>query len=292
MLSEKQLPRRSTRSKPVESVELISGEANLNEKKEDIKEYLSVNFIDSEFPELKVFKNTLFEVDASFAVLKKEHAAIEWENVAITQAQLPSTYYLTFIAGNDSCVYRVKPVSKVGTADAVRKSNDSLYREYQNTVATNKEREKREMAEVAAADSAFTKWNKTQTMILRSFSIQNFGIWNVDKIRILQNAKSLVPVLTLDNTEYHQLFYFADATRRSLTFHYSGGLITCDAKSKNLIWTITYDNKIAIIPSREISQLKGGYEKQPLKLRPIKTQVNTSADFIKLYKGDFAGELE
>lgn len=289
IVSEKmQVLRRLNRSKPVEKEELIVSDSKVNEARK--KEYLSINFLDYEFPELKSFKNTLFEVDTTFASIKKEHAAIGWEDVVIRKGPHPATYYLTFFAGNDSGVYRVKTV--LPNSEGMQKRNDSLYREYQNTLAIKREREKRGMDAALAADSAYTRWSHTQAMILRSFTIQNFGIWNVDKIRVVQNAKVLVPVLTLDDWEYHQLYYFADASRRSLTFHYSPQVITCDAKSKNMIWTITVDNKVAVIPSGEISKLKGGYEKQVLKLRRLKTQVNTASDFIKLYKNDFEAELD
>jgi hypothetical protein len=261
------------------------------------KFHLTLDIVKGEFPELDLYGKTVFEIDDTYKPLNKKHAGITWEDVALTPTNDAMSYYLSFRAGKDSCRYRVRPVLSGMDYAKARVRYDSLYKQYQNALEIRKRNDgpKVVMPEQIIADSArlvemTMAAGITRGNIMRSFSISNFGIWNCDRVRIIPNERAIVPVYYINDTAYQQTVHLADETNNSLTTYYPGQDVRFNTKAKNSIWIVTYDNRLAVFTDKDFKKLAPGVRKQKLDMRIVQTPVNSSEDFITLYRKGFEEE--
>jgi hypothetical protein len=250
-----------------------------------------------EFPELDVFKKTLFEIDDSYRPLDKKHAGIVWESVVITKGNKPLTYFVDFKTKSDSCRYLVHPVIEMKDGAHAKALYDSSYRQYlelldkrQSDEAKMREMKARSKNKIKGGVIYVCRSEKSDSTFMtvhRSFLIQNFGIWNCDRSRLIPNEKQITPVILLNDTIYSQTTYLADDNSNSLTSIYQGCPLKFNEKANNTLWMVTYDNKIAVFKADDFKMLPKGIPRCTLNMRLIKTPVRNAGDFIKLYKSGF-----
>ncbi len=261
------------------------------------KFHLTLDLVKGEFPELDLYGKTVFEIDDTYKPLNRKHADVTWEDVTLAPASDAISYYLSFRAGKDSCRYRVRPVLSGRDYAKAKVRYDSLYKEYQNALEIRKRNDvpKVVMLDQIVADSArlvemTMAAGITRGNIMRSFSIGNFGIYNCDRIRTFPNEKAIVPVYYINDTAYEQTAHLVDETNNSLTTYYPGQDVRFNTKAKNSIWIVTYDNRIAVFTDKDFKKLAPGIRKQKIQMRVVKTTVNSSEDFLALYRKGFEEE--
>lgn len=262
------------------------------------KFHLTLDLVKGEFPELELYGKTFFEIDDTYKPLNKKHAAITWEDVTLTPASDDAiSYYISFKAGKDSCRYRVRPVLSGMDYAKARMRYDSLFKQYQIALETRKRNDapKVVMLDQIIADSArlvemTMAAGITRGNIMRSFSIGNFGIYNCDRIRTFPNERAIVPVYYINDTAYEQTAHLVDETNNSLTTCYPGQDVRFNTKAKNSIWIVTYDNRLAVFTDKDFKKLAPGIRKQKIQMRVVKTPVNSSEDFLALYRKGFEEE--
>ncbi len=258
------------------------------------KFHIKLDLVKGEFPELELYGKTVFEIDDTYKSLNKKHAAITWEDVTLTPASDAMCYYLSFRAGRDSCRYRVRPVLSGMDYAKAKVRYDSLYKEYQNALEIRK---RNDVPKVVTLDQMVADSSRlvemtlaagmTRENIIRSFSIGNFGIWNCDRIRTIPNERAIVPVFYINDTVYQQTAHLVDETNNSLTICYPEQDVRFNSKARNSIWIVTYDNRLAVFTDKDFKNLAPGVHKQKLRMRVVKEPVNSSEDFIALYKRGF-----
>ena len=260
------------------------------------KWHLTLDLVKGEFPELDLYNKTTFEIDESYKPLNKKHVAVVWEDVSLKQGPVPMTYYIHFKKRNESCNYLVRPVLSGSEYTTAKAKYDSLYSLYIKSLALRKETENKRrriifLDNVKVDSTRFVSTSaesyRTRETIIRSFSIQNFGIWNCDRPRKLRNERVILPIFIVNDTVYQQKSYLADAFNNSLATYYPESEIRYDAKAKNLLWLVTYNNKLAVYTDKDLKELPTGVEKHKLKMRLIKSPINSAEDFIALYKKEF-----
>ncbi|MBC7884821.1 MAG: hypothetical protein H7X99_05065, partial [Saprospiraceae bacterium] len=127
---------------------------------------VSIPYVDF-LPELKIFKNTKFEVDQSETKYNPKDGDLEWDKVKLQETDSEGLYNLIFTSGQRKVSYKVRPVYEGDDYTAAMK------------IYMNKRKEKE--IEENRLKSIITT-NRNLNKIYRTFSILEFGIYNCDQI--------------------------------------------------------------------------------------------------------------
>ena len=119
-----------------------------------------------DFPELKIFGDTKFEIDESEKNYNPAEADLEWDRVEIEEANTAGLYIVKFFRPNRKIAYRVRPVYEGEDFDSAMSIYSENMQEYNRRA---KEWEKRKEEQEKAAE------------VLGIFKINQFGIWNCDR---------------------------------------------------------------------------------------------------------------
>lgn len=252
------------------------------------KNHLKLDIIDKEFPDLEVYKNTIFEIDETYNAFNKKHAGEAWEDVVLTKGNKPLSYFIQFKSENDSCKYLVSPVLSDADYMNAKAKYDDLFQKY-NAALEN--RKKLELSRFRSDSIMYVNESSEgyakKSNIFRAFYIQRFGIWNCDRPRKLFNPKRIEPVIVVNDTTYEQNVYLADQTNNAVITCYRYQPILYEAKARNLIWMITYNNMLAVFTDDDFKKLPPEVAKVKVNMRIIRTPINSSDDFLDLYYKDF-----
>ena len=285
-----------------------------------------------EFPEAAIYKNSLWAVDESEKKFDPSYAKIVWEDVLISKSENKNYYTITFKRTNQNIQYSAKLVFKGKDYDNAMKIYDKKFVEYSEKLATRKRQEqlkKDEFAkrqqelnaqiaknnqrtplittyinplsedqQLAILETNLNYYNNknfnTEQIIRRSFEIQNFGIWNSDYPKEIQNeskydvtfvdaTNKIINLQTVKiinksvNTVYH--FYRQNSDNYSIKFN---------NKANNMIIAVTTDNKIAILKYVDFKSLFSTNKViSQITLQIIDHNITKEQDFKDLYDGDF-----
>lgn len=221
-------------------------------------------------PELKIFKNTMFELHESEKNYSEKDAEVEWESVEIDSTKTKGVYRITFKLDKKTASYKVRPVydgEYYENALAIFKTNENKYiaekkaldikmaeeaaREEEIFLAEMKawnEAEEKRQAEYASrmktefSENMATGGDNMKFEIDRVFRINQFGYWNCDQ-RVLARAKSVFAnfinekgeKLYLNNVslvykKYNSVFVFNDF-----------GKLKIIPTSKTMMWSVVND---------------------------------------------------
>jgi hypothetical protein len=261
------------------------------------KWHFKIDILENEFPELSVYKKTVFEIDESYRPLNPSHPAILWEDVIISRSETPMHYYVTFKKDTLAVKYKVCPVLTGEPYKVALRKYEDLFSDYQLELTKRKEREEQILRQVvyrrtlqsrdSAARENYKSSRRSETYVIRSFEILNFGIWNYDKPLTYNKMLSMSPIIMVNDTIFSKTFYLADLTRNALITVNSGNKLVFEEDSKNIIWMITDKNKIAVYTAEDFSSIPARNESFTFHMREINTQVNSPEDFLELFHADF-----
>jgi hypothetical protein len=253
----------------------------------NMKWHIKLDIIDNEFPELKKFSSTIFEIDDSYRPLNKVHAKVAWDDIVLTKGPRSMTYFLKFSAGRDSCKYLVKPVLPESEYKIAKAKYDTVFKEYNEALALRRLEASKMKSDSVMYARLSEEALATRSVIFRSFFIQNFGIWNCDRVRKLPFERSIEPEFTINQANYELTSFLADITANSIITNYPGTVIKYNPKAENMLWTVTEDNRVAVFTQSEFNRLPKTSFRHRLTMRVLKTPINSADDFIRLYKAKF-----
>jgi hypothetical protein len=266
------------------------------------KWHFKLDILENEFPELSVYKNTVFEIDESYRPLNPSHPAIQWEDLNITRSENPMHYYVTFKKDTLTVKYRVCPVLTGEPYKVAFRKYEDLFTVYQLELAKRKEREEQIIRQIlirqtlqrrdSAARENYTVTRRSENYVIRSFEILNFGIWNYDKPLVYNKMSSISPIVMVNDTVFSKTFYLADLTRNALITVNPGNKLIFEEDSKNMLWMITDKNTIAVYTAEDFSSIPARNASFTFHLREINTQVNSPNDFLKLFHADFKESIK
>ncbi len=268
-----------------------------------------------EFPELAAYQNVLWQVDASKYKMDASNSNVEWEDVSIKRVAKANKYLISFIKGDKKLEYEVIPVFEgVDYENALRVYN-SKYLKYQKKLNERKEEEQRIQAlikkrqeEIARRNKAIEEQSKnivaynqameSKANVFRSFQMTGFGIYNCDRIisqkkfrekvfsmgdesgasikltsafMVVENVNALIEIYPTINDKEKWLY----------NVKYLAG-------SKNMIWGITSDNKLAVLSYDEFqSQVIEKEKHSKLTLKIINAKITSPRSFKKLVDNNF-----
>jgi hypothetical protein len=158
---------------------------------------VDIPYVD-EFPELKIFKNTQFQVHDPDNTYNPKDGDIEWDKVELENTQKEGWYKLKFTLGKKVVIYDVQPVFAEGDFEEAMK-------EYIKTMARLKEE--------IRIEAIIMEQRKKEGIRYHTFPLNSFGIINVDKINET-NPKELQVVWTdssgnvlPENVRFYLLFH-------------------------------------------------------------------------------------
>lgn len=271
-----------------------------------------------EFPELTVYKKTLWEVDESEHKFNPDYQNILWQNVLIKKSPDGISYLIRFESFDKEVSYRVKPVYEGTDYINAKRVYDTKFKDYTERLEKRKAEEKRLAEELKVKQEQWLReqkeanlkalenrlqWNSDDRyynpvgVITRSFSVNNFGFWNCDRPRMAPKASSAVALFTDKNGTklYLQSVYLVDKKMNTLfrlVQGYGPMVNSCkiefDPESDNMIWAVTNTEKLAVLSYSDFrSAFSSGKKRLTVPMKLIGKKIEKPRDFQVLYDEGF-----
>ncbi len=239
-----------------------------------LKIHLDVN--PEEFPELALYKNTVFEVQED-EIKEASSDKITWTDAVLSASNQEGVYILKLESSSLNITYHVKPVFEGQNLAAAKKEYKKKFAEYLAVKADYEKREAENMAvtmeksriafkkrkqdeyeSIKKRDSLNFANTNNRAKVLRIFSIFSFGVWNSDCAdpyphgANIENAIykskngddiSIVRVYLIPNKNI-TMFELPQTN----SFDY-------DPKQEAMLLVISRDNHIHIYPSDEFAKI-------------------------------------
>lgn len=263
----------------------IEKEKPVEPRKADAKKYhFNIDFDPKEFPELTVYKEVKFEVGVENRNFSSKFYNIAWESVTLSENKTQTNYTMTLIKGKEKYNFVVSPVFDGKNYEKAVQEHKQKFQQYQTKLETRKADEKKKQEEYERQLIKFKeeqaalekKWKEeeekrmasmqTQDRIFRVFQINGFGIWNCDDPRGLPKGAALIASYQdKKNNKLNPYTVYLVERNRNGIFSYSpyyNQRFSFNPKSKNIAWTVTGNNKLAVFNEDDfakINQTSGEY---------------------------------
>jgi hypothetical protein len=236
---------------------------------------IKLDVLETEFPEIAVYKNVRFQL-LEPQKMNANKDTVEWDMINIVKAA-QGNYLLHMERGKETKEFSCIPVFEQSDYAAAKKTFEENYKASQ-AIIKKKEQEKVELSkklqdEKAAQQnellasravilSSLTS-TTNQSAITRLFEIKKFGIFNSDCPQNLPEG-GLFALNLVDSSDIEKKplpffsVYLAEKNKNALYTYYNYNLnkFSYNPDSKNLLWTVTKDNKLAIFTTTDFKALK------------------------------------
>lgn len=265
---------------------------------------IKLDVLPAEFPELRSFKEQLFEIDSRFKPLKKTDQAKNWEDVRLEQSAYPGRYWIKFNAFKDSCRYLVKPVFPKALFAKAKVVFDSSFKAYKKQLAARLKTEDSLNVAIAkeqkrVSDSSFSAYNKIKTKIdieyaknaktiaciRRCFPITQFGIWNCD-LPIQNRGVVLRADFMYNDSIYKPNIRYINNVDQNIIIELTQlNGIGYSPSQKTVAWIVSR-NEIYYITADEFKQQITAQARPVLHLQKASKPIITAADFKDVYQNE------
>lgn len=262
---------------------------------------IKLDVLESEFPEIAIYDNIKFQITDSkdFNVSESE---MEWDVVQVKKSAT-GDYVLHFESGKTIKEYNCIPVFEKKDYGSAMKMFEEKYKKslalLEEKKAAREEMFKKLNAEKDAQAASLRAYNlkqmniseamATNEKIMRTFSIESFGIYNSDYPQDLpQGATILAQLKDKKETKPDTFLIFkklhlVEKEKNALYTYYSPKNFSFNPKEENMIWTVTDDNKLAFISYENFKKMDiiGKGESFTLEMTVIKEEIKTEAQIRK-----------
>jgi len=273
------------KAKPVEPKKVTDG-----------KNVFNIEADKSEFPELSVYKNMLFEADPNDKSYQSSWTSITWEDAKLKRNENDNTYTFTVKRGTESHSFKVIPVFEGKDYAAAKKEFDKKYADYQGAynqrmaderkqqeaydamIAKIKQEQAEEEKRAIAANTAYAVTNY--------FTINQFGIWNSDNPGALPQGAELASSYTDNRNENlnGNDFYLVEKNRNALYIYHPGHNCRFNPDAVNYAWAVTPDNKIAIYTIDDFKKINKRSGDFTFDLQVVDKKIATMDDIKEIFK--------
>ncbi len=242
------------------------------------KQLIQLDVLEEEFPEIAAYKNVRFEIveekgfDASLN-------SIEWDMVSLDKNEA-GNYSMRLIVGKRVEEFEVQPVFAQADYEAALQVFEANY------LAAQKIKDAQKAKGQKALDTLYQQLNEQQESltysrfvnssrntaqassraVIRVFSLANFGIFNSDCPSMLPQGRIVDLALTdKDNAEenkdsliQHNKVFLVEKNKNAIYTYtdYNLNKFSYNPASTNMIWTVTKDNKLAVLKFDEFNSAK------------------------------------
>lgn len=196
----------------------------------------------SKYPELSQYEGTMFEVKEGEA-FNSMYYHVQWDNAEVKKLST-NNYQLALVKEDTTILVKVKPV--VAT-NQYKKAMDK----YSNQLAENiKRQENRSDFDVYSSTTiAYNSNMSAQANITRQFSVNGFGIYNIDKPGIFQPKGEVETLYVNRNNEEKKLdnlsFGVVDLNRNAVVSIYGKPRYYTNAST--VVWSILSETEMIIV---------------------------------------------
>jgi hypothetical protein len=233
----------------------------------------------NEFPELAAYDNVIFEVlDETF---NPKFHKIQWKKISLHNSDVQGNYIVKLQKADTTISVNVKPVFELDDYEAAMQK----FQEQANlSMKAQEAKEQQTEKAVNQVNKELQSYNKKDILQaafgmagisvgIRNFSVRTLGYHNIDfpmppivsyAYKILNNSaqKSTIPQT---GSAYTSIFLAVKG--KNTVFRFSKGEpVRLDPDKKNLMWTVTTDNRIAFFRIDDYRKLKNGGEND---LQPV-----------------------
>jgi len=196
----------------------------------------------SKYPELSQYEGTMFEVKEGEA-FNSMYYHVQWDNAEVKKLST-NNYQLALFKEDTTILVKVKPV--VATNQYKKAMN-----KYNNQLAENKKRQENR-SDFDIYSTSTIEYNSSmsaQSIITREFTLNGFGIYNLDKPGIMQPNGEVKTLLVKRNDEEQKLdglsYTVVNLNRNAIVNlfgkpkYYKGSL--------TIVWSILNESEMIII---------------------------------------------
>jgi len=257
---------------------------------------IQIEVKETEFPEIAVYKNVKFQLLTAEKIDPTANN-VEWDMVAVSKIT-EGNYILHFERGKEVKEFSCLPVFEKSDYEVAKKTFEANYT-HSLELIKNKERIKEELIKKYNAEKTEQQTSLQVTrmlekdgaigmaaagMITRIFEIKKFGIFNSDCPKNLPQG-SLLAAKLIDSLKRPIAFekvYLVERNKNALYTYYDARHFSYNPKSKNLMWTITSQNKLAIFSYTDFDTLKVAKgEERKLKMQVVSVNFKNEAQIRK-----------
>ncbi|MFI5220111.1 MAG: hypothetical protein ACHQNT_11560 [Bacteroidia bacterium] len=255
------------------------------------------NTIFKSYPELKSFSNIRWKynnADAEFVYtqlfgkkLKKDQPVATsdfWSGVSLQHENNTDEFVMTFYSEKDSLMLNVEPASYKRNQASASKSDmkryNSKYDRYLSELEKQITNEKLRYSKYQSDSVEYVNmadeivYNPTlESQLVRSFSIDGFGIWNCD--RELKGPDLVTLRINFTDVEGNVLplrnVYHVDKRKNSVMTYYSSELqkFKMNPGAENVIWAVLPDNRLAYVSPMQLASIKKGERRHTFQMKVL-----------------------
>lgn len=263
---------------------------------------LTIQLVDpGSFPELTVYKGICFEVDEKRTPYDPQLKYITWDDANVKRNS-DETYTVTFTKDDKKYSFITRVVVKEKDYEAAMKVYDAKYAEYQAMLSTRqhenashvtnltKEQAKMDKERLAANYAAMQRATamrgslgaQTEDVVMRTFLVNNFGIWNSDCPSSLpQGPEIFVKLTDPNNKEMNPAhLYLVERGRNAIFTYYAHDLqhFRYNPNASNLLVAVTGENQVALIDNDEFTRVDTTKKEHTFKLQPVHRDLKSVED--------------
>ncbi len=203
------------------------------------------------------------------STLDKAEAQKEWESVMVKDLG-SEEYEITLSDATNQISFIVQPIlPRADYEKAIAKYEEELLR-YEQLTATSEEllatekaaleeRYAQRLADLEASDSFTNTSPSEKRRIVNTFKANQFGIWNCDRPLPPAPQEAVVTFKNAAGSVYeNKRAYLMDYNRNSVqqVFIDETTVLNYDANTRQLLWIVLEDNKIAVMQPEQFQDLK------------------------------------
>lgn len=286
-------------SKPIEPVKPLKADKRKNR--------FTVAIDPVEFPEMKSYKDMIFEVDESNQKFDRNWYNVTWESITLSKTERQNRYIIRLAKGREKVELDVYPVfddKSFETEIAAYELKLAGYKKQLEQYNQMLEQRKAQSAGVynngqgsiikSNGDGTFTcytdngteKLEKSQA-IMRCFTISGFGIHNLDAIRPTPVKEIQLAIKGSDGKPFAEQASFWHADRKVCAIFGYGYVnpvnkFSFDQASSNLIWAVS-DGKLFYADNDQFVKLPASGS-GAITMKPVNKEFKTAEEMKRFFK--------
>lgn len=238
-----------------------------------LKYCFNIGYDKKDFPELAAYDNVLFEVtDHNF---NPTFYKINWDKISLLNSDTKGTFIVKLKKADTSITVNAKPVFNKGEYKNALGQFEAKHKQALNEGNLKEVEKGSKLKEINKELSTYNRKgfiNAASYRVNRLFSIQSFGIHNIDnplpplppEMSILVNFLNQIDRDTKEIK--YSTIYIVEKGKNSIFRFSKNQAIQFNPETQNLIWTITDKNEIAFFQSGDFNKLSVGQQNG---IRPV-----------------------
>lgn len=260
-----------------------------------------------EFPEMKSYKDMIFEVDESNQKFNREWYKVTWESIILSKTDRANKYKITLAKAGEIVELDVYPVFDEKNFEKEIADYDVKLTEYKKELEKYNQMLEQRKAQVVGVydngqgsiikmngDGSFTTYikpapkdMKMADQVMRVFTLSGFGVYNIDALRPNPVKEIQLAINGMDGRpfEMQTSFFHADRNINAIFgYGYANPILKFDfdQASSNVIWAVK-NEKLYYADNDQFLKLPTSGTGS-VKMKPVTKEFKTPEEMKKFFK--------